>query len=48
MGADRETILHKKTVRGEAKIDKIVLPKVREGTRGSVGGNGIDVRKFYF
>ncbi|CAM9274113.1 unnamed protein product [Ectocarpus sp. 12 AP-2014] len=28
VGADRETILHKKTIRGEAKIDKIVLPKV--------------------
>ncbi|CAM9910369.1 unnamed protein product [Ectocarpus sp. 4 AP-2014] len=28
VGADRETILHEKTVRGEAKIDKIVLPKV--------------------
>lgn len=45
MGADRETILHKTTVRGEAKIDKIVLPKVREETRGSVGGNGIDIKK---
>ncbi|CAB1120065.1 unnamed protein product [Ectocarpus sp. CCAP 1310/34] len=28
VGADRETILQKRTVRGEAKIDKIVLPKV--------------------